>query len=723
MIKEEFGGEPLGVIDYKGLAGDASDNIPGIPGFGPKTAMKLLAQFGSVEGVIAGVDEVKNKRWQGLINEHAEQALLSKKLATILTEVPLEFEDQELLVEVPELEIAVEVLTKYEFNRLITRYKSLSGEEVEEKIEEIIEPIIIDKDDKWRDLRAIIKWQGDFVLECIADKSNVLSDEILGLGIYVKNKYYYVVMNEERIQAFKTIMEDPKIEKIGHELKQVYLRFFRYGIHPAGMNFDTFIAGYLLTPSLKTYELSDLLVKSDSKVIKSTEEFLGKGKKATQFSEHELEEVADFVAHQCYAIKTLKAAYKASLEEESLTELYDSVEMPLVEVLADLEFTGMAVDTKTLDELDDLITNKVETLTASIYEQAGEEFNINSPKQLGVILFDKLEMPVIKKTKTGYSTSHDVLMELSKDYDFVKEIMDYRTYAKLKSTYVDGLKAVINEASGRVHSSFNQTVAVTGRLSSTDPNMQNIPIRIEEGRQLRKVFVAKEDHQLIDADYSQIELRVLAHMSNDETLKHAYQNDIDIHALTAASVFDIELDEVTRHQRSRAKEVNFGIVYGMSDFGLSENLKITRKEAKLYIENYFDQYKDVKTYMENKVKECKETGYVTTILNRKRYVPEIHSSNFNHRSFAERTAMNTPIQGSAADIIKLAMIKVYNALKDGHYKSKLILQVHDELIIEAHKDEIEVIQKLLKDNMEEAIELIVPLKVDMSVGDNWYETK
>lgn len=722
MIAEEFGGAPDQVIEFKGLAGDSSDNIPGIPGFGPKTAMKLLAQFETVEGVIAHADEVTNKRWQNLIKEHAEQALLSKKLATIITHVPLDFEDDALLVEEPDLETIVSVLSKYEFTRLLSRYKS-KDLEVEDHIDEKIEAIILTSEDRIRDLRAVIKHSKEMTINIIGDKANILSDEILGMGLYVKEKYYYIPTDENIILSFKAIFEDKNIKKYGHELKQTYLQLFRYGIHPEGFEFDTFIAAYLLSPGLKSYELSEVLVKEQTQSILSQEEFLGKGKKAKKYADCELEELSKFAAHQCFGIKTLVEIYKDLMKEEDLTDLYYDVEMPLVEVLADLEFTGMKVDQNTLDDLDQVLSEKVETLAKSIYEHAGSEFNVNSPKQLGKILFEDLGLKAIKKTKTGYSTSHDVLMQLLPEHEIIQEIMDYRTYAKLKSTYIDGLKAVVNPISGRVHSSFNQTVAVTGRLSSTEPNMQNIPMKLEEGRQIRKIFVAPDQHQLIDADYSQIELRVLADMAKDETLIHAFNNDIDIHALTAASVFDVEIDEVTRLQRSRAKEVNFGIVYGMSDFGLSENLKITRKEAKLYIEQYFENYKNVKVYMEEQVKLCKEQGYVTTILNRRRHIPEINSSNFNVRSFGERTAMNTPIQGSAADIIKLAMIKVYNALKDGQFKSKLILQVHDELIIEAAEDEVEAIEALLRENMEHAVELSVPLHVDMQKGKTWYESK
>lgn len=722
MIEEEFGGKPLGIIDYKGLAGDSSDNIPGIPGFGPKTAIKLLAQFGSVEGVVQGAEEIKNKRWQNLVIEYGEQALLSKKLATIMTQVPMDIDDDALLKEEPELEPLLNLLKQYELNKLMNRYMS-EADVTEDQTETNIGARILDNEEVIRDLKAIIKHEGGFYFDLISDKSNVLTDDIIGMAIGVKDHFYYITWSEDVKNAFKPLFENEKIEKYGHELKQAYLQLFRYDIHPKAFKFDTFIAAYLLNPALKSYDLAELMLTEKTQSIPSKADLLGTGKKAKLFADIETDKLADYAAHICYSIQSLKEAYEPELEANNLKELYETVELPLVEVLADLEFTGMAVDEKTLDEMDLVLSQKVEDLKVSIYEKAGVEFNINSPKQLGEVLFETMALPVQKKTKTGYSTSHDVLMALMDEHDIIQDIIDYRTYAKLKSTYIDGLKQVINPVSNRIHSSFNQTVAVTGRLSSTEPNMQNIPMKLEEGRQIRKIFVAEEKHVLIDADYSQIELRVLAHMSKDDTLIHAYQNDIDIHTLTAASVFDVELDEVTRLQRSRAKEVNFGIVYGMSDFGLSENLKITRKEAKLYIENYFANYPKVKTYMAEKVAECKENGYVTTILNRKRYVPEIKSSNFNIRSFGERTAMNTPIQGSAADIIKLAMIKVYQALKDGNFKSKLILQVHDELIIEAHEDEIDDIKTLLKENMENAIELIVPLKVDMEAGPSWYETK
>lgn len=723
MILEEFGLEPIKIIDFKGLAGDASDNIPGIPGFGPKTATKLLVRFGSVEGVIEHSSDVSNKRWRELIQTYEQQALLSKRLATIMVDVPLEIDDDELLVEQPNLKEVIKVLKKYEFTTLISRYKTQDmNSEKEVSDQEIIDPIIINNFDISSVLEDIRK-EKEFAFRIIGDKENIATDEILGIGIYVDGKYYYIVSNDDVMEKLKDIFEDKNIIKYGHELKQEYLRLFKYNIKPYGFKFDTFIAAYLINPETKTYDLSELLVKEKGKTILSQDEFLGKGKKRKQFSEMPLDELANFTACHCFGIRELRQTYEDGLKEYGLESLYYDVELPLVEVLADLEFEGVLVDEKVLDELDARLTNKVEELSKKIYELAGEEFNINSPKQLGVVLFDNLKLPIIKKTKNGYSTGRDILMKLRYEHEIINEIMDYRTFSKLKSTYIDGIRNVLNPVTKRVHSSFNQTVAITGRLSSTEPNMQNIPVRLDEGRQIRRLFIAKENCVLLDADYSQIELRVLAHMSKDETLIYAFNNDLDIHAITAASVFGVEVEEVTKLQRSRAKEVNFGIVYGMSDYGLAESLKITRSEAKLYIEQYLKKYKNVKVYMDETIRKCKETGYVTTLFNRKRNIPEINSSNFNLRSFGERTAMNTPIQGSAADIIKVAMIKVYNALKDGNYKSRLILQVHDELIIETYKDELDEVKALLIENMEKAIELIVPLKVDINIGDSWYESK
>ncbi len=713
MIKEEFGVSPIQIIDYKGLAGDTADNIPGIPGFGPKTTKTLLQEYTSVENMIENVEHITKKRWKELIIEHKEQALLSKKLATIMIDVPVEFEDDEFKLIEPDYNELRSLLVKYEFTRLLDRY---SGENKEE---EKIEYTIVDDPS---DLIEKIKKEKLIGVDIISDKDNILMDKIHAITILLDN-IYYIPINDLNMHLFKEIFEDENIIKVSYKLKQQLLKLYPYAINPKGFTFDIFIASYLLNPGLSSYNLHDIYLKEGFLKIPSTEEFLGKNKKTVKFSSKTHEEIAEYSAYRISKYLEIKDKYLNKLEEENLIDLFNNVEMPLVEILSELEYNGMNVDVEKLDELDKKLSDKIEILEKDIYDLSEKEFNINSPKQLGVVLFEDLRLPIIKKTKTGYSTAHDILEKLKYEHPVVEKIIDYRTYTKLKSTYIDGLRKLINPISGKIHSSFNQTVVVTGRLSSTDPNMQNIPMRLEEGREIRKIFTAKKDYILVGADYSQIELRVLAHMSKDETLIDAFKNDIDIHSLTAASVFHVDIDDITVLQRSRAKEVNFGIMYGMSDYGLSENLHIPRKEAKLYIENYFKRYSSVKEFMDGLIEECKEKGYVETILNRRRYIPEIKSSNFNVRAAAMRTIMNTPIQGSAADIIKIAMIDVNKELKKKNLKSKMVLQVHDELLIETHKDEIDIVKGILKTNMENAIALLVPLKISMNTGSNWYEAK
>ncbi len=713
MIKEEFGICPIQIIDYKGLAGDKSDNIPGIPGFGPKTTKTLLQEYSSVENIIENAENITKKRWKELIIEHSEQALLSKKLATIMIDVPVEFEDEEFKFIEPDYNALRSLLIKYEFTRLLDRYIK------EQKEEEKIEYTILDDPS---DLIERIKKEKLIGVDIISDKDNILMDKIHAITILL-DKIYYVPINDLNMQLFKDIFEDEEIIKVSYKLKQQLLKLYPYHIEPRGFTFDIFIASYLLNPGLSSYNLHDIYLKEGFMTIPSTEEFLGKNKKKVLFSSKSHEEIAEYSAMRISKYLEIKDKYLNQLEKENLFDLFNEVEMPLVEILSELEYNGMNVDVEKLDELDKKLSDKIEILEKDIYDLSEQEFNINSPKQLGVVLFEELKLPVIKKTKTGYSTAHDILEKLKYEHPVVEKIIDYRTYTKLKSTYIDGLRKLINPVSHKIHSSFNQTVVVTGRLSSTDPNMQNIPMRLEEGREIRKIFTAKKDYILIGADYSQIELRVLAHMSKDETLIKAFKEDVDIHSLTAASVFHVEIEDITTLQRSRAKEVNFGIMYGMSDYGLSENLHISRKEAKEYIENYFKRYSSVKEFMDGLIEGCKEKGYVETILHRRRYVPDIKSSNFNVRAAAMRTIMNTPIQGSAADIIKIAMIDVNRELKKRKLKSKMVLQVHDELLIETHKDEIDIVKDILKTNMENAIELLVPLKVSMNEGSNWYEAK
>ncbi len=494
------------------------------------------------------------------------------------------------------------------------------------------------------------------------------------------------------------------------------------GIELKGISEDLLIAHYLLYPDRTSTDVEKLSLHLLNMEMESLETITKKGK--ISFSDIEEDKISGYLKNILVLIDSTRDNLKNQLVEKELTDLYNQVEIPLIEVLGNMEHIGFKVDVEILDELDVIISKRIEELQKLIYQYSMEEFNINSPKQLGQILFDKLGLKALKKTKTGYSTNHDVLVKLKDDHPIIELIIEYRTYTKLKSTYIDGLRLVMDEKTHRVHSSFNQTVAVTGRLSSTEPNMQNIPVRLDLGRELRKIFVPSDkNYKLVDADYSQIELRILAHLSQDENLLKAYRENIDIHTLTASQVFDIPLDEVTSKERGEAKGVNFGIVYGISDYGLSENLRISRKKAKLYIENYFIKYSTVKSYLDKLVFDCRDKGYVETIMGRKRAIPEINASNFMRRNFAERTAMNTPIQGSAADIIKIAMIKVYRELKERNLSSKLILQVHDELIVDTTENEIEIVKDIVKRNMENAVELSIPLTVDMNVGDSWYETK
>lgn len=730
LVLEDYGVTPDRIIDLKGLQGDTSDNIPGLPGVGPKTAVKLLAEFNTVEELIQRSEEVSNKRIRGIIEDHQESAILSKKLATIEVHVPLDFSMEELKITPPDLSKLLEMIKAYDFTSLIKRISELNveGEMPEQKP---FEYRILTNAQEARDLAAIARHEGTFAFHSVYNKTNIRTNDLVGMGIFVKDKSYYIKIDgaEEIILAMKSVFEDPAIEKVTYEAKKDYLILRRYGIELNGLKFDGFIAMYLLEPGRKGYDMTDVALEKFSETMKTEKDLLGSGKSMITYAEVDLETIAEYTARYATYAGRLRENLTKEMEKLDLVKLYETVELPLIEVLANIEFEGFSVDTTELKALDEELTVKIDELTKDIYHMAEGEFNINSPKQLGVVLFETLGLPSIKKTKTGHSTSHDVLEKLMDKHPIIPAIVEYRTYTKLKSTYIDGLYAVINDETGKIHTSLNQTVAVTGRLSSTEPNLQNIPVRLPLGRRLRKVFVPSDDRTLIDADYSQIELRVLAQMSNDDNLIKAFTENIDVHSMTASQVFDVAIDEVTPLERSRAKEVNFGIVYGMSDFGLSENLGITRKEAKQYIENYFAKYPKVKEYMDGMVEYCKEHGYVTTILNRRRYIPEIHHKNFNLRSFGERTAMNTPIQGSAADIIKIAMLKVYKALKEQEMKSKLILQVHDELIIDTHPDEIEAVKKLLRENMEKAADDImtesfkVPLKVDMNEGESWYDTK
>jgi DNA polymerase-1 len=725
-IIEDYGIEPKQFIDLKGLMGDKSDNIPGVPGVGEKTGIKLLKEYGNLEKIYENIDSVSGKKLKENLIENKQLAFISKKLGEIITNVPLEISIDDLEVEEPDWKELKLMFEELEFKSLLDRIPDKytgKGEEVKREFK-----AIQIYQNEFIALIEEIKVAKKFAFKFILDDTNYIENEIIGIGIKTPgNITKYIDLSQgidDFVREFKKIFEDETIEKSGHNLKVDIVQLFRLEMNIKNYVFDSMIAQYLLNPSQSNYSINNLSEEYLGYYGTDRIELLGKGKKAKKISDLDKE---DILAHISFILETvldLEPLMVSKIKELGMNSLYMDIELPLVEVLASMEFIGFKIDEGELQKLGKEYDNEIETLTKDIYNLAGIEFNINSPKQIGEILFEKLGLPVIKKTKTGYSTDVEVLEKLIDQHPIVEKILRYRQIVKLKSTYIDGLINLINKNTNRIHSSFNQTIATTGRISSTDPNLQNIPIRTEDGRRIRKAFVTDTNvYKLLDGDYSQIELRVLAHISKDPKLIEAFIEGEDIHKKTASEVFHVELEDVTPELRYRAKAVNFGIVYGISDFGLSKDLNISRKEAKEYIENYFNKFKHVKEYMENVVEKGKKDGYVETILNRRRYIPELSAKNFNVRSFGERVAMNTPIQGSAADIIKLAMVNVYAELKKRNLKSRLILTVHDELILEVYIDEIDEVTQLVKKIMENSIELEVPLKVDYMIGDSWYDTK
>lgn len=724
----EYGITPVQFIDLKGLMGDSSDNIPGVPGVGKKTGLKLLKEFGSMENIYEHIEDVRGKKTRESLIENRQQAFMSRKLAEIVTNVPIALNLDEMKLIEPNWDKLKDIYEKLEFKSLIEK---IPDDKIETK-SELFETkySIIELETDFDKIIEEIESSKKFAFKCILSEDNIHKSEILGIAIKALNfNTNYINFQVNNLlpcfqKKFKDIFEREDIEKVGHNLKDDVVILFKLGINITSITFDTMIGQYLINPSQTNYSMSELANNYLNIHIESEEELLGKGKSKKTFNSLTIEQRGEYTSKILDLVFILEVKIRAIIESQGMNELFNNVELPLIEVLASMEYYGFKIDMNILKDLGVKFDKDIGNLTKEIYDLAGEEFNINSPKQLGEILFDKLELPVIKKTKTGYSTDAEVLDKLLDKHLIVEKVLKYRQIIKLKSTYIDGLMSLVDEKTNRIHSSFNQTVTNTGRISSTEPNLQNIPIKTEEGREIRKAFVpANDDFVLLDGDYSQIELRVLAHISDDPKLKEAFYNDEDIHTKTASEVFGVPKDEVTPLMRSRAKAVNFGIVYGISDYGLSRDLNITRKEAKEYIDNYLHNYEKVNEYMDSIIDMGKVDGYVETIYHRRRYLPELKSKNFNIRSFGERIAMNTPIQGSAADIIKVAMVKVYKELKKKKLKSRLILQVHDELIIEVHHDELDEVKKMLQEIMEDAITLNVPLKVDMKVGNSWYETK
>lgn len=717
-VIEKYEMTPTQFIDLKGLMGDKSDNIPGVPGIGEKTGIKLIKEFSSIEGIFDNIDSIKGSTKKKL-EENKELAIMSKKLATIIRDVPVEFNLEELEYGNYNTKDILDVFKYLGFTSLIPRIGSL--DESEDIVNEA--NVEISKLEDIDEFINKVKENNELIIKTVTREGNILDKRIKYIFLSVDGKKIYYV-EENSIHKLEYIFTSNEIKKLGYNLKDDYIALKPYGIKLENIYFDITIAEYLIdSMSSTSYECSAIAMKYLTKKVKTKEELLGKGVKAKKYQDLSFEELSSHISQIIDTVKNVMPIMEENLKESNMDGLLYHVEMPLVEVLADMEYEGVKVDKEKLNELGSQFKEIIKKLESEIYKISGEEFNINSPKQLGVILFEKLGLPVIKKTKTSYSTNAEVLDKLKDQSPIIDKIIEYRQIVKLNSTYVEGLLSIINPIDGRIHSSFNQTITTTGRISSTEPNLQNIPVKLEMGRNIRKVFISDKECKLVDADYSQVELRVLAHMSQDETMIDAFKHNEDIHTKTASQVFNVSMDEVTSKQRSDAKAVNFGIVYGKSDFGLSEDLNIPVKQAKEYIENYFNKYNKIKEFMDNIIEDASSNGYVTTILNRRRYIPEIKSSNFMLRNAGKRAAMNAPIQGSAADIIKIAMINVYKKLEENNLKSKLILQVHDELIVEAVDSEIDIVKKIVKDEMENAVCLDVNLDVDLNIGDSWYDTK
>ncbi|MGM7636425.1 DNA polymerase I [Bacillus sp. Hm123] len=710
-IQEKYGLTPEQIIDMKGLMGDSSDNIPGVPGVGEKTAIKLLKQFTSVEQLLDSIDDVSGKKLKEKLEEHKDLALMSKQLVTILREVPMDVSLDSLQYEGPDNDQVYELFKDLGFNSLLDKldrpaHEAAAHETVKfEKVSEVTEQLFSD--------------QSSFYLEMITE--NYHHAEVAGFALATEGGVSYIPTEVALASPdFKAWAENEEQKKSVFDAKRTVIGLRRYGIELRGVDFDLLLASYLINPSESPEDFSAVAKLHGFGTIQSDEAVYGKGAKL-KLPEEEV--YAEHIASKAAALAQLKETCLQGLEGNQQLELFYELELPLALILADMESEGVQVDVDRLKQMGEELKNQLSVIEQTIYQLAGTEFNINSPKQLGVVLFEKLGLPPIKKTKTGYSTSADVLEKLAPSHEVVEHILHYRQLGKLQSTYIEGLLKVVSDAN-KIHTRFNQALTQTGRLSSTEPNLQNIPIRLEEGRKIRQAFVpTNSDSVIFAADYSQIELRVLAHIAKDEKLIEAFRQGLDIHTATAMDVFHVAKEEVDSNMRRQAKAVNFGIVYGISDYGLSQNLGIRRKEAADFIERYLTTYPGVKEYMDAIIREAKEKGYVTTLLHRRRYIPEITSRNFNLRSFGERTAMNTPIQGSAADIIKKAMIDVAERLEKEQLQSKLLLQVHDELIFEVPKEEIDIMSKLVPEVMEQAVLLEVPLKVDFSYGATWYDAK
>ncbi len=724
-VVEKFGVRPSQFPEVLALMGDASDNIPGAPGIGEKTAVKLLKEFGNLENIIDNHEKIKNTRARNAVSQNIENIRLSLDLATIHPDVPVDISVKELGLHEPDWMKIMEYFRRFQFNSLIRLIP-----EKDAKTGEASEYTAILEKDVLKDVLSSIK--NDVTIDTETTSQYPMLADLVGISLSMDpaQAYYIPVAHsypeapeqltkKDVLQQMKKILENPKISKTGHNIKYDYIVLKNEGIELKGIAFDTMLASYVLNPNKSNHNLTDAAMEHLGMKKISFKDVLGKGKK--DFSEVTVEEATEYSGEDSAATLRLKEYFEPRLKKEGLEKLFHDIEVPLIEVLADMEMAGVKIDLSLMESFSKKMAGELSSIEQRIYFTAGEIFNINSPKQLREILFDKLGLKPTKKTKTGYSTNIDVLEQLAQEHELPKEIIEYRGLSKLKSTYVDALPKLVNPETGRLHTSFNQTITSTGRLSSSDPNLQNIPIRGEWGKKIRSAFIAEKGNLLLSSDYSQIELRVFAHLSGDELLIDAFTNDGDIHTRTASELFGVAPEKVTPEMRRNAKTVNFGIVYGISPYGLSQQLGIPADEARHYIDTYFARHSGVKTYIGKLIQEASEKGYVTTILDRKRAVPELTSTNKNIRQFGERLATNSPIQGSAADIIKVSMIKIRKRLHREKLKTKMLLQVHDELLFEVPEDEKEAVMKLVRKEMEGAFSLSVPLKVDMGIGKNWAE--
>ncbi|MEN8905860.1 MAG: DNA polymerase I [Clostridiales bacterium] len=722
LVKSKYGIEPKMLIDVKGLMGDSSDNIPGVYGVGEKSALELIKTYKTLENVYTNIQSITKKALKSKLEKDKEAAFMSKKLVTIDIDIPIEAEHEKMKLKEYNNDKLYEIFKKLEFKKFIEKF-NLKAEY--KKVDESVE--YIDNNDKFDNLVKTLLTKKEVAIFSLIEGENIKDKKLNFVTISDEDKSYFIntekINSEEFYIGLEKFISNKNIKKILYNVKTLMLFLAEKNISICGEVFDIYLASYLLNPTSNSLELSSLALDYLDISIPSMEDIFGKGKKSLQYKEVDEKVLIEFMIVYNRVIFQFKSFLEDKLESSSQMNLFKNVEISLIKVLADMEFNGISIDMDENNILSEELTKNLKMLESNIYFMAGEEFNINSPKQLGVILFEKLSLPIVKKTKTGYSTDVEVLEKISDKHEIVSRILEYRQYMKLNSTYVEGLKNVINKKTKKIHSNFNQMITATGRISSTEPNLQNIPIKLELGRRIRKMFIPERGCCLISADYSQIELRILAHLADDDYMIESFEKGEDIHKNTAAKVFRVKMEDVTSIMRSRAKAVNFGIIYGISDFGLAKDLSISKKEAKKYIDEYFLTYPKVKIYLDNLIIDAKEKGYVRTILNRIRYLPELKSKNHNIRSFGERAAMNTPIQGSAADIIKVAMVDVYEKLNKLNLKSRLILQVHDELVINTNESEKDKVYEILKESMKNAIKLKVPLELSISEGSSWYETK